>query len=189
MTTKDMTKAAMFTALACVAAIISHYGGEALVPFSLMPLVVFLAGGLLGGRVAAVSIVVYILIGLLGIPVFASAPFGGLSYVLKPSFGFLPGFAAGAWVIGTILKPGVRHSLIKYAMAMLLGLVVFYAFGLPYLYLMAKYYLGKTMMVATVIKVGMLPFIGFDIIKLGIASVISYKVGRRLEVARKEGAI
>lgn len=189
MTTKDMTKAAMFTALACVAAIISHYGGEALVPFSLLPLVVFLAGGLLGGRVAAVSMAVYILIGLLGIPVFASPPFGGIGYVLKPSFGFLLGYVIAAWVIGTILEPGVRHSIIKYVIAMALGLVVIYAFGLPYLYLMAKYYFGKTMLVAKVIQVGMLPFIGFDIIKLGIASVISYKVTNRLEVARKEGTV
>ncbi|HEX3031000.1 MAG TPA: biotin transporter BioY [Bacillota bacterium] len=189
MTTKEMTKAAMFTAFACVAAIIARYGGEVLVPFSLMPLVVFLAGGLLGGRVAAVSMVVYVLLGLLGIPVFASAPFGGVGYVLKPTFGFLLAYIATAWVIGTILKPGHRHSLAKYIGAMVLGLVVLYAIGLPYLYLMVNYYLGKTMSVATVIKVGALPFIGFDLIKLGIASVISWKVNTRLEMARKEGTI
>ncbi|MBS4026745.1 MAG: biotin transporter BioY, partial [Clostridia bacterium] len=71
-TTREMVLVSFFAALSVVAAMFSKYGGEAVVPFSLMPLVAMLAGALLGAKLGALSILVYVLLGLVGVPVFAS---------------------------------------------------------------------------------------------------------------------
>jgi biotin transport system substrate-specific component len=72
------------------------------VPLSLQNLMVMFAGLILGGRLAALSQLVYILVGLLGIPIFVHG--GGLGYVLQPSFGYLLGFIPGAYVIGRLIE-------------------------------------------------------------------------------------
>lgn len=72
------------------------------VPFTLQLLFTTLAGLLLGSRLGATSVVLYIVMGLAGLPVFATG--GGLGYVLEPSFGYLVGFAAAAWVTGRIAE-------------------------------------------------------------------------------------
>ena len=94
--TRDLAYAAMFTAVIAASAILLRFLPVAVVPYSLQSLLVFLAGGVLSRRTAALSILAYILLGLVGIPVFAShhtevpASFGA-------TFGFLLGF---------ILTPG-----------------------------------------------------------------------------------
>ncbi len=187
MKTRDLVLAALFAAIACVAAIIVRIGGVVMVPFSLLPLIVFLSGALLGARTAAMSMVVYILLGLVGLPVFAAAPFGSFKYILQPTFGFLLGFIGGAYTIGTILPPGKQYSIPRIVAAMLAGLVVIYLIGMPYLYAMANFYWGKTLSPLKVIEVALIPFIGFDLIKLGIAAIIAKGVSNRLALAGKEG--
>ena len=59
-----------------------------------------LAGLMLGGRLGAISVCVYVAIGLAGLPVFTQG--GGITYVLKPTFGYLIGFAVGTYVTGAI---------------------------------------------------------------------------------------
>ena len=82
------------------------------VPFTLEFLFTTLAGLLLGGRLGAVSVGVYIAVGLLGLPVFAEG--GGIFYVLKPSFGYIIGFAVASYVTGRIAKqsrqPGISSG-------------------------------------------------------------------------------
>src|SRR5665647_1912007 len=130
---RDITMTAVFAALAVVAAMLVRYGGS-IVPFSLIPFVVMLAGGVLGARLGAMSMVVYILLGLVGIPVFASPPFGGPAYVLQPTFGFLPGFVGSAYVIGLLLNNRKQGGLPVYFFSMVAGVAVYYLFGLAYLY-------------------------------------------------------
>ena len=78
--------------------------------------------------------------GLLGLPVFAEG--GGVSYVLKPSFGYIIGFAAASYVTGVIANhvhnPGYKRLLI----ANFAGLEIVYFFGMAYYYLMSNFYLG-----------------------------------------------
>jgi biotin transport system substrate-specific component len=189
MKTKDMVLAALFAALACVAAIIVRFGGAAMVPFSLIPLVALLAGCLLGARTGAMSMVVYILLGLVGLPVFAAAPFGGFTYFLKPTFGFLLGFVGGAYTTGALLKQNEQQSFLRIILAMLAGLIVIYVIGLPYFYLILNLYLGKTMLAGQVLKVVFLPYIGMDLVKLVVAAIIAKGVGNRLISARREGGL
>lgn len=110
------------------------------VPFTLQLLFTMLAGLLLGGKLGAASVGIYILMGVLGLPVFAEG--GGFAYVLKPSFGYLIGFAVGAYVTGIIANkvpnPGYRRLLA----ANFIGLGIVYLFGMVYYYLISCFYLG-----------------------------------------------
>lgn len=176
---RDITTTAVFAALAVVAAMLIRFGG-AYVPFSLLPFVAMLAGGLLGARLGALSIIVYILLGLIGVPVFATPPFGGPAYVLKPTFGFLLGFAGGAYVIGALLKNREQSGFVRYFLSMVAGLAVIYLIGLPYLYAILTFYLGKTVSVGQVLTIGFTPFIALDLVKAVVAAVLAKAVYRRL---------
>ncbi|MFA4884913.1 MAG: biotin transporter BioY [Desulfotomaculaceae bacterium] len=176
---RDITMTAAFSALAVVAAMLVRYAGS-IVPFSLLPFVVMLAGGLIGARLGAMSLVVYILLGLIGLPVFASPPFGGPAYVLQPTFGFLLGFIPGAYVIGTLLKNREESGFVRYFLAMTAGVVVYDLVGLPYLYMILNFYLGKAVSAATVLTIGFTPFIVLDLVKAAAAAILARAVYRRL---------
>ena len=70
-----------------------------------------MAGLLLGSKKGAISVAVYVLMGLIGIPVFTQG--GGFSYVLKPSFGFLVAFIIGAFVTGLIVEKKQNPSFLR----------------------------------------------------------------------------
>lgn len=181
-----MTLIGLFTALHIAAAVILRVGGEGAVPFSLVPLFVMLAGLLLG-RKGAISLIVYALLGLMGIPVFAKAPFGGLSYCLQPSFGFVIGYVLAAFVIGWIIERWSWRSPLSLFLALVAGLAALYLCGLPYLYLVMRFVFGKTLSLQQVFTFGFFPFIAFDLVKAGLAAALAAAVGRRLPsiVARR----
>ena len=151
-----------------------------IVPFSLMPFVVMLAGGILGARLGALSVVVYILLGLIGVPVFATPPFGGPAYVLQPTFGFLLGFILSAYVTGTLLKNREQGSFACYLFSMVAGIFAYYLIGLPYLYIILNFYIGNAVSVSKVLAIGFTPFIIFDLVKAIAAASLARAVCRRL---------
>ncbi len=176
---RDITMIALFAALAVVAAMLVRFAGS-IVPFSLMPFVVLLAGGILGARLGALSIVVYILLGLIGIPVFATPPFGGPAYVLQPTFGFLLGFIPSAYVTGTLLKNKAQGGFARYFMSMIAGIIVYNLIGLPYLYIILNFYIGNAVSVSKVLLIGFTPFVVFDLVKAAAAAMLARAVCRRL---------
>ncbi len=111
------------------------------VPFTLQFLFTMLAGLLLGGKLGFISVCAYILLGLLGLPVFAQG--GGIWYVLQPSFGYIIGFAVGAFVTGTIAnRHNEKPKIGRLLAANFAGLGVVYFFGMLYYYLISMFYLG-----------------------------------------------
>ncbi|MHB8916930.1 MAG: biotin transporter BioY [Desulfocucumaceae bacterium] len=179
---RDISLAAMFAALAAVAAALFRFGTP-VVPFSLVPFVALLAGMLLGPRLGAVSMAVYMLMGLLGLPVFEKPPFGGPAYLLQPTFGFLLGFVLSAYVTGKLLPANGTPGVFRYLLASVAGLAALYLVGLPYLYVILNFYLGKAVPVIKVIQIGFLPFIAFDLLKAGLASFLARAVIRRVKSA------
>lgn len=176
MNTKNLAKTAVFAALMCLAGMVLRWVSPALVPFSVMPLIVYLAGIILGARYGALAMLVYIVLGLFGLPVFASAPFAGLGYVLKPTFGFIIGYIAAAYVVGLIYKQG---SLWRAALGAFAGLVMINLFGLTYLYGILNWVLLKPSSITKVMTIGFFPFITFDLIKAAISAWIGNEVVRR----------
>lgn len=137
--TRNMILCAFFAALIAVGAFIRV--PIPVVPFTLQFLFTTLAGLLLGGRLGSMSVLIYTAIGLLGVPVFAEG--GGLAYVLKPSFGYILGFALGAYVTGVMANRIAIPSTRRLLGATFSGLAVVYACGLIYFYAMSNLYLGN----------------------------------------------
>ena len=137
--TKTLVLCSIFAALTAAGAFIKI--PVPLVPFTLQFLFTSTAGILLGSKYGALSVMIYIFLGLLGVPVFANG--GGLSYILQPSFGYLPGFALGSFVTGSISErvsnPGYRRLLA----ANVAGLLVVYAVGMLYCAVINALYLGS----------------------------------------------
>ncbi|MBQ7221233.1 MAG: biotin transporter BioY [Synergistaceae bacterium] len=128
----------MFAALIAVGAFIKI--PVPVVPFTLQFFFTTTAGLFLGGKYGACSVMIYVCLGLAGLPVFASG--GGISYVLQPSFGYLPGFALGAYVTGRIAESTITPSYRRLLTANFAGLLIVYAVGMMYYALISNLYLG-----------------------------------------------
>lgn len=137
--TRNLILTALFAALIAVGAFIRI--PIPVVPFTLQILFTMMAGLLLGGKLGAASVSIYIIIGLLGIPVFAEG--GGLSYVLKPSFGYIIGFAIASYVTGMIANKVPSPSYKRLLTANFIGLGIVYLLGMVYYYLMSNFYLDS----------------------------------------------
>lgn len=132
--TKSLVLISFFTALTAVGAFIRI--PTPLCPVTLQILFTTLAGVILGSK-GAVSVVVYIILGLLGLPLFSGG--GGIGYVLHPTFGFLVGMAMGAYVTGKLCS---RNNSIKWIFfSCICGLVPIYAIGTAYCWLISCIYL------------------------------------------------
>ncbi|RJQ52636.1 MAG: biotin transporter BioY [Actinobacteria bacterium] len=190
LSTRDMILIGAFASLAAVGAIAVRFGGQAIVPFSPIPLVATAAGLMLGARKGALAMLVYVLIGLAGVPVFAKAPFGGPQYFLQPTFGFLLGFIAAAFAAGAILGWNRRRGLPAYLAASLCGVAAVYAVGLPYLWAMLNFVvapgalaqigMSQPVSAITVVKIGMVPYVALDLGKAVMAALLSRQVAQRL---------
>lgn len=170
-TTKEMALVAMFAGLTAVGAFISIPVGP--VPITLQTMFVILSGMLLGGKLGALSQIVYIVLGLIGIPIFAGFT-GGPQTILKPSFGFLIGFIFAAYVVGKITH-GEQRSTKKIWIASIVGTVVIYLFGLPYMYYILNIVMEKGFSFGAIMNMGCLLFLPGDLIKLVIASLVATK--------------
>ena len=171
---RDLILTAMFAALTAIGAFL-HFQFL----FATITLQFFftaMAGVLLGRKYGAVSQAVYVLLGLVGLPIFANG--GGFSYVLQPTFGFLLGLIPSAFVIGKLAKRPLTFW--RTALAMLAGLAVLYAVGVPYLALIANAYLGKGLTFWQVLKNGMLIYLPGDLLKIAFGSFLCVAITRRL---------
>lgn len=157
---------ALFTALIAVCSQIPIQLGP--VPFTLQTLAVFVSAGMLGWKRGTVSVLVYIMTGLLGLPVFAGFS-GGVGSVVTPTFGYILGFILTAIVVGLGRKFfGTR--LVPLFVSMVIGLILCYAVGTAWF--MVVYNLtGQYIDIALALGWCVLPFIIPDICKI-IASAI-----------------
>ena len=137
----DLVHCGLFAALIAAGAFIKIMIplGVYEVTFSLQFLFSLLAGLLLGARSGLMSVLTYLIIGLVGVPVFAHG--GGPAYLLRPTFGFLIGFAAAAWIAGKLREIFGRPVFPKILFACFLGEMAYYACGLIYYYFMFNYVL------------------------------------------------
>lgn len=93
--------------------------------------------GALGSKRGTISVVAYMLLGLAGLPIFSEG--GGLWYVFKPSFGYIIGFCLGTYVTGRIAEHLKKKTIFRYLLANLAGLMIVYACGMIYYYVICNY--------------------------------------------------
>lgn len=172
LSTKDMALVAMFTSLTAIGAFISIPLGP--VPITLQSLFVILSGLILGPKLGALSQIVYILLGLIGAPIFSGFT-GGPQSVMAPSFGFIIGFVFAAYAVGKIAHSEDNLSPKNIWIGSLVGSVVIYLFGLPYMYYMLNIVMMKGLSFLNIMKIGCFMFLPGDFIKLIISSTVAIK--------------
>jgi biotin transport system substrate-specific component len=128
-----------------------------------------LSGAVLGPYFGVLSMIVYVLLGLFGLPVFAAGQ-SGLGVLFGPWGGYLIGFVFGAAVTGLIAGAKKKPGLAWLCLAMAVGDVVVYVFGVTQLALISQIALDKA------ILIGFVPFIPGDLLKLGIATLIAGEI-------------
>jgi biotin transport system substrate-specific component len=172
----DLTFISLFAALTAVGAFIKIPIPH--VPLTLQTLMVMFAGLVLGSRRGALSQLLYLIIGLLGLPIFSQG--GGPGYILLPSFGFLLGFIPGAYIVGRLTENERDLKLPRVLTALILGQGAIYLIGIPYLYFVLTFVIQKPLSLSTVLKIGLIAFIPGDIIKTIIAATVLAAIRRRL---------
>lgn len=171
--TRGMIYAAMFGAITAVGAFIIIPLPP--VPITLQTLFTALSGALLGGALGALSQVVYVLLGIIGLPVFAGGK-AGLGVLFGPTGGYLIGFIVGSFVIGKIIETGKEAGIFRIALAMVVGFLVLYALGVLQLSIVAKLSFAKAL------SAGMIPFLIGDAVKIVVATFVTLKLRDRISV-------
>lgn len=182
----DMILIGLFAALIAVCAQIQI---PAAVPFTLQTFAIFLAVGLLGGKRGTVSVVIYILLGMVGLPVFAGFK-GGIAALLGTTGGYIIGFIFSALLMWALEKPvsslfgketgadskkNIFRKMAGPAISMILGLMVCYIFGTAWfviVYTNTKEPIG----ILTALGWCVFPFIIPDLIKIALALVLTLRL-------------
>jgi len=133
------------------------------------------AAVLLGGSLGALSQFIYVMLGVVGIPVFSGGK-AGIGVIFGPTGGYLLGFIIAAFIIGKIAGAKRGAGIFWHIFAMLAGMVIIYSLGITQLALVAKISFKKAL------AIGVLPFIPGDIIKILLAAIISSRLKGRIKV-------
>jgi len=145
------------------------------VPITAQTFFLNLAAVLLGGSLGAVSQFIYVMLGVVGIPVFSGGK-AGIGVIFGPTGGYLLGFIIAAFVTGKIAGAKKGAGIFRYIFAMLTGMGIIYCLGITQLALVAKISFQKAL------AIGVLPFIPGDIIKILLAAIISSRLKGHIKV-------
>lgn len=170
---RQMILVSLFAALTAVGAFISIPIYP--VPFTLQTLFTLLAAMTLGSVMGALSQIIYVLLGVVGLPVFAGFK-AGIGILFGPTGGFLFGFIISAYIIGKMIELKKEKNIFYYFLVGSLGTILLYLFGITQLSLVAGIGVKKA------ITLGMLPFLPGDILKIITASFIVGKLKTVIEL-------
>lgn len=177
---KDIAYISIFTALIAAGAFIRI--PIPVCPFTLQLLFTTLAGIILGPKKGAISVLCYIIIGLIGIPIFAEG--GGLFYIFQPTFGYLLGFCLGSFVTGKIANTSEFPTVKRLLAANFAGLAIVYAFGMIYYWIIMTFYVGLGIGIWTLFLYCFILAVPGDIVLCILTAIL----GKRLVPAlRKSG--
>ncbi len=177
MKTKNITLCALFTAVMCVLCVITIPIGP--VPVTLGTLGIMLTAVILGHKRGTVSVLVYILLGAVGLPVFSGFK-GGFQVLIGPTGGYIWSYIIMAFLIGFAARTLPKNkwtAMLKIFVACIAGIAVCYALGTVQFMLVQKTSLTQSLMLCVV------PFIPFDAVKAVIAVYLGYTVRKTLEKA------
>jgi biotin transport system substrate-specific component len=134
------------------------------VPMTLQPLAVLLVGGLLGPRLGALSMISYLALGSLGLPVFTpTVPLMGVARLMGPTGGYLLAYPIAAFAVGALAGDGTRTG--RIALAVLAGLALIHIGGLAQLWILT----GDA---PTAARFATVPFLVGDLLKLAVAVLV-----------------
>jgi len=162
LTAADISRSALFTALIAVGAFVAVPVGP--VPFTLQVFAVLLAAMLLGPRLALLSVVAYLALGLI-VPVYAGGA-SGIGTLLGPTGGYLLGFVPAVVVTGMLARDAAP-SAPRLLTTGLFGIILIYAVGATWLAWQLELTAGAA------VSVGVLPFVALDVMKALLAAAVA----------------
>ncbi|MCR5746662.1 MAG: biotin transporter BioY [Lachnospiraceae bacterium] len=171
--TKNMALIAVMTAVICILGPLSLPIGP--VPISLGTLALYLTVYILGAKRSAIAVVTYILIGLVGLPVF-SGFCGGPAKLLGPTGGYIIGYIPMVIIAGIFIDKDYKNRIIS-ALGMIAATAVLYLIGTVWLAVSAN------MTPAGALAAGVLPFIPLDLVKIIIAVFVGPVLRSRIDTA------
>lgn len=169
MTTKQWLQSAMMIALLSVAAYIKIPLG--LVPITFQFLIVLVIGLLFSIKQVIITLSLYILVGLLGVPVFSGG--GGFDYIIRPSFGFILGFL----VCGVITNIAYKKTNQPF-LSTLLGYISLYLVGLPYLFVILTKVMNITIQIDQFLYSYWIIFMLNDFLSIGLSVLVSKRLNK-----------
>lgn len=169
--TRDLTLIPIFTVLTAVGAFIRIPIG--FVPVSLQSVMVVLSALLLGKK-AVYAQLLYVFLGLLGLPIFTGG--GGIGYIFYPTFGYLLGFILGSYVMGYLRDRLKHYTFFSLFSITLLGLLIIYTLGFTYLYLIRNIYISDPIQFSAALKFGALLFLPMDLLWCGFGTFLSLRL-------------
>jgi biotin transport system substrate-specific component len=158
------------TVLTAIAAQISVPLPFTPVPFTLQPMVVLVGAAALGSRLGMASQILYLALGIAGLPVFAASPLlpPGAARLVGPTGGYLMSYPLAAFVAGSLAERGFDRRYFSAVFAMVCGLAIIFAGGLLWLTITSR----PARNFSTVLAAGFLPFIVPDVLKLLVAAAV-----------------
>jgi biotin transport system substrate-specific component len=169
-TTRRVVAVSAFVLAVALAAQVKVPVPFTMVPLTLQTMFVLLAGALLGPRLGATSMFVYLAMGIGGLPVFAGGAFG-LAYLLGPTGGYLLAFPAAAFAAGMLTRGARREGVldaVRLWLALLAAALVILVSGVAWL-------TALTGDLAGAITLGLMPFLGGEMIKVSLAALIVWR--------------
>lgn len=173
---KSMVFVALMAAFLCIFSPISI--PLPLVPITLQTFAVFLASALLGWKRGTVAVLIYLLLGLIGLPVFSGWT-GGFSSFATPSSGYIIGFVFTALLTGFLIDR-FPNRLWMYPVAMIAGLAVCYLFGTIWFLVYMNVWMATPYTLWQALLVCVIPFLVGDAVKIAAATALSYPLRKQL---------
>ncbi len=175
----SMLLCALFAALCAAGAFLQV--PLAFLPVTLQTFFSTLSGLVLGPKRGGLAVLVYLFLGLVGLPIFSAG--GGLGYVVHPSFGFLLALYPATMLSGWLFWRSKKRTFAAALCASLAGMAVIYAIGLPYFYMIQILYLQHSFSVFQLISLCFFPFLPGDLLKALLCGLLAPKVIKFLPAA------
>ncbi len=146
-----------------------------IIPLTLQVFFVLLSGAILGKKWGSLSVIIYLIMGLIGLPVFSGGG-SGFSYIFTPSFGYILGFILCSYITGYILEFFKEKSFKNIFIAGFVGIIVIHLIGGVYLYFITNYYLNSPVEISYVLINCFLLTLPADLIKLFLCSYLGARL-------------
>lgn len=178
MKTKSMILCAIFAAIISIFAVMTIPIG--IVPITMGFFGIMLTGVVLGHKKGVIAVVIYLLLGIIGLPVFSNFK-AGIQVIAGPTGGYLWSYIIMVWIIGILTRKLPQNqwlSLLKIFTACIVGIIVSYATGTVQFMFVQKTDLAKALTLCVI------PFIPFDIVKAIIATYAGSLIAKTLKRAK-----
>lgn len=173
MSTKEIIICGIFASITSILAQISIPLPFTTVPLTMQVFAVVLCGLMLGPKLGLITQIIYILLGAVGMPVFAQMS-GGIAAIVGPTGGFILAFPLMALVVGYFSKK--YDSIIMIVTGMILSLIICYTIGTLQFSIIMK------MSFIEGLKLCVIPFILVDLVKIGLATSVGVSVSKRVDM-------